>query len=259
MTSRDTNTAAPADQDSNTTHFGFETVQKSEKASRVRGVFDSVASKYDIMNDVMSAGVHRIWKDSLIDSLRPKNGERHLDVAGGTGDIAFRAKTKAPGLDVTVCDINAEMLTVGKGRAEDRKFHDIDFVCGNAEVLPFPDQSMDSYTIAFGIRNVTNIDRALKDAHRVLKYGGRFFCLEFSPAVEPALKGMYDRYSFDLIPKFGKMVTGDADSYQYLVESIRRFPTPETFKSMIEDAGFSRAGYRTMSFGVVAIHYGWKI
>lgn len=242
-----------------TTHFGFETVQTAEKSGRVRDVFNRVADQYDLMNDVMSAGVHRLWKDSFVDSLNPRSGEKLLDVAGGTGDIAFRAVSHAPGLDVTVCDINGEMLRVGKGRAEDKGFEGVSFAAGDAQCLPFPGQLYDAYTIAFGIRNVTDIDAALRDAHRVLKYGGRFLCLEFSPKVLPALQSLYDRYSFDLIPKMGRWVAGDEDSYAYLVQSIRQFPDPAAFAEKISNAGFSRVSHRAMSGGVVQIHSGWKI
>ena len=243
-----------------TTHFGFRTVAEGDKAGLVRAVFDSVADDYDRMNDAMSFGVHRLWKDSLMDSLRPRPGMKLLDVAGGTGDIAFRFLEGAPNTEVTVCDINAEMLRVGRKRAEERGFADRSaFVCGDAQKLPIPDRSMDAYTIAFGIRNVTRIQDALDEAYRVLKPGGRFFCLEFSPAVVPMLKGAYDAYSFHLIPWMGEKIAGDRDSYQYLVESIRRFPEPETFAGMMAKAGFGRVKYRTMSAGVVALHSGWRL
>ena len=246
-------------QDDATTHFGFETVKTTDKAARVRGVFDSVAGRYDMMNDVMSGGVHRLWKDSLIDSLRPRAGEHLLDVAGGTGDIAFRAMTAAPGLDVTLCDINHEMLKVGKNRANMRGFDQIKVVTGDAQHLPFEDRMFDAYTIAFGIRNVTSMDLALQDAWRVLKYGGRFFCLEFSPAVLPLVRGLYERYSFDIIPRLGQWITGDSDSYAYLVQSIQKFPAPDVFAAKMKNAGFERVAWRTMSAGVVAVHSGWKI
>ncbi len=243
-----------------TTHFGFKTVKEEDKASLVKGVFNSVADQYDIMNDVMSAGVHRLWKNSLINSVNPRPGMRLLDVAGGTGDIAFRFLEAAPRTHVTVCDINAEMLRVGEGRAKTKGLDDrCEFVCGDAMKLPFPDRSMDAYTIAFGIRNVTRIEEALADAYRVLKPGGRFYCLEFSPAVVPVLQDAYDAYSFKFIPAMGQMVAQDRDSYQYLVESIRRFPTPEKFEAMIKTAGFSRTSWRSMSAGVVAIHSGTRI
>ncbi|WP_191251487.1 bifunctional demethylmenaquinone methyltransferase/2-methoxy-6-polyprenyl-1,4-benzoquinol methylase UbiE [Kordiimonas sediminis] len=246
--------------DDKTTHFGFQTVKEEDKAKLVRGVFNSVADDYDRMNDVMSVGVHRLWKDSLLDSLNPRSDMHLLDVAGGTGDIAFRFLEAAPRGVVTVCDINAEMLRVGKARAADRGYADrSDFVCGDAMQLPVENRSVDAYTIAFGIRNVTRIEDALKEAYRVLKPGGRFFCLEFSHKVVPLLKSVYDSYSFNVIPKMGEIVANDRDSYQYLVESIRRFPAPDAFEEMIKVAGFSRTGYRTMSAGVVAIHTGVKI
>lgn len=251
-----------------TTHFGFKDVREEEKQSLVRGVFDSVAEKYDIMNDVMSGGLHRIWKNDFIRDLRPEPGMHLLDVAGGTGDIAFRFlkaankrnENEAAPAKVTICDINHNMLAAGRARALDEGIFDpIDWVTGNAEMLPLPDCSVDAYTIAFGIRNVTHIDVALKEAYRVLKPGGRFMCLEFSKVDLPLLKQIYDVYSFKLIPHFGELVTGDKDSYQYLVESIRKFPTQEKFKKMIDDAGFKRTSYRNLSGGIVAIHYGWRI
>jgi demethylmenaquinone methyltransferase/2-methoxy-6-polyprenyl-1,4-benzoquinol methylase len=243
-----------------TTHFGFKTVDEADKAGLVKGVFNSVADQYDIMNDVMSAGVHRIWKNSLIDSINPRPGMHLLDVAGGTGDIAFRFMDAAKGSTVTVCDINAEMLRVGAERASKKGYADrSEFICGDAMKLPFGDRSMDAYTIAFGIRNVTRIEEALAEAYRVLKPGARFHCLEFSPAVVPVLQKAYDAYSFKFIPAMGQMVAQDRDSYQYLVESIRRFPAPEKFDQMIKDAGFSRSSWRSMSAGVVAIHSGTRV
>ncbi len=243
-----------------TTHFGFKTVEESEKASLVRGVFNSVADRYDIMNDVMSAGVHRLWKNSLIDSLNPRPDMHLLDVAGGTGDIAFRFLEASRGGNVAVCDINAEMLRVGRVRAEEQGYGDrAEFVCGDAQKLPFESRSKDAYTIAFGIRNVTRVEEALVEAYRVLKPGAKFFCLEFSPQVVPVLQQGYDAYSFNMIPKMGEVITGDADSYQYLVESIRRFPSPPRFAEMIKAAGFGRVSWRTMSAGVVAIHSGTRL
>lgn len=251
-----------------TTHFGNKTVDEDAKQGLVRNVFDSVAEKYDIMNDVMSAGVHRLWKDQLIRTMRPRAGQHLFDVAGGTGDIAFRFLKEAnnhipAGKDaaqVTVCDINHAMLTVGRDRAIDQGITDhIEWVCGNAETLPLPDSSVDFYTISFGIRNVTHIDRALSEARRVLKPGGRFLCLEFSHVDIPVLDKIYDAYSEHLIPRFGGMITGDRDSYQYLVESIRKFPSKDKFKQMIEDAGFKQVTYRSMTAGVVALHSGWVI
>ncbi|WP_321395472.1 bifunctional demethylmenaquinone methyltransferase/2-methoxy-6-polyprenyl-1,4-benzoquinol methylase UbiE [Emcibacter sp.] len=262
------NTEAPSKDQSETTHFGYRTVEAEKKQGLVRNVFDNVARKYDLMNDVMSAGLHRLWKDELIRVLRPQPGMKLIDVAGGTGDIAFRfleAARRIPGnadnpAEVTVCDINNNMLTVGRDRAIDRGIlENIDWVCGNAEALPLPDSCMDAYTIAFGIRNVTNIDKALAEARRVLKPGGHFLCLEFSHVDLPLLEKLYDVYSFELIPRFGQWITGDKDSYQYLVESIRRFPSQDKFKGMISEAGFKQVSYRNMSGGVVALHSGWRI
>lgn len=245
-----------------TTHFGFETVPLEEKQDRVNDVFRSVARRYDLMNDLMSAGLHRLWKDTFVTSLRvPKNAPcRHLDVAGGTGDIAFRIlKSGGPQTHVTVLDINGDMLEVGRERATGQHDGQIDFVEANAEKLPFEDNSFNSYTIAFGIRNVPRIDQALSEARRVLKPGGRFMCLEFSKVDIPFLDKVYDAYSFTVIPKIGQMVTGDADSYRYLVESIRRFPPPAAFARMMENAGFKRVSHKPLTAGVVAIHSGWKI
>lgn len=242
------------------THFGFTTVKESEKAGKVREVFDKVADGYDLMNDVMSMGVHRLWKNSLIDSLKPRGDMHLLDVAGGTGDIAFRFLDECKAGQVTVCDINAEMLRVGKDRATKRGYSDrAEFICGDAQTLPVPDKSVDAYTIAFGIRNVTRVQDALDDAYRVLKPGGRLLVLEFSPEVAPGMQKFYDAYSFNFIPKMGELVANDRESYQYLVESIRKFPRPSDFAAMIEKAGFSKVGWRTMSAGVVALHSGWRI
>ncbi|MCE3232953.1 MAG: bifunctional demethylmenaquinone methyltransferase/2-methoxy-6-polyprenyl,4-benzoquinol methylase, partial [Rickettsiaceae bacterium] len=207
------------------THFGFKEVDKEEKESLVKGVFSSVASKYDIMNDVMSFGVHRIWKDKFISMLAPKDGSRLLDVAGGTGDIAFRFLKSCKGGGVTVCDINPNMLEEGRKNAIDKnRLNGLEWLCGNAEKLPLPNSSYDYYTIAFGIRNVTDIPAALKEAHRVLKPGGRFMCLEFSKVENSLMANLYDFYSFKVIPQMGKLVANDSESYQYLVESIRKFP-----------------------------------
>lgn len=246
--------------DQQTTSFGFQEVDVGEKMGLVRGVFNSVADSYDVMNDVMSAGVHRLWKNSLIDTLKPRPGMRLLDVAGGTGDIAFRFLRAAPGSSVTVCDINGEMLRVGRARATDNGLiARADFAAGNAECLPFQPGQFDAYTIAFGIRNVTHIDKALLEAHRMLRPGGRFLCLEFSPAVLPQLKKAYDIYSFDIIPAMGELVAGDRDSYQYLVESIRQFPAPEQFQAMMKAAGFDHVSARSMSGGIVRLFSGWRI
>ena len=251
--------AADSNRDT-TTHFGFQTVKEEDKASLVRGVFDSVADDYDRMNDVMSVGVHRLWKDSFINSLNPRPGMHLLDVAGGTGDIAFRFLDAAKGATVTVCDINAEMLRVGRRRSFDRGVEaQSEFVCGDAMQLPIADRSVDAYTIAFGIRNVTRIPQALDEAYRVLKPGGRFLCLEFSPDVVPLLRSAYESYSFNVIPKMGQLVANDRDSYQYLVESIQRFPIPSRFAEMIKSAGFARVGWRTMSAGIVAVHTGVRL
>ncbi len=248
------------DQKSATTHFGFQTVKESEKASMVKGVFDSVAGQYDLMNDVMTVGIHRSWKNSLIDSLNPRPDMKLLDMAGGTGDIGFRFLDACPDGHVTICDINAEMLRVGQRRAIQAGYDArADFICGDAMHLPFPDKSMDAYTIAFGIRNVTRIDEALTEAYRVLKPGGKFLCLEFSPTVVPILQKGYDAYSYNVMPKMGELIANDRDSYQYLAESIRRFPTPAKFETMIKTAGFSRVSHRTMTAGFVAIHNGTRI
>jgi demethylmenaquinone methyltransferase/2-methoxy-6-polyprenyl-1,4-benzoquinol methylase len=246
------------------THFGFRTVRENEKAGLVHNVFEQVAGRYDLMNDLMSGGLHRAWKQAMIDWLNPPRGERpfHLiDVAGGTGDIAFRFLERAgPNAQVTVCDINSHMLGVGQTRAEAKAFEGrVEFACGDAETLPFPDRSFDAYTIAFGIRNVTHVDRALKDAFRVLKPGGRFLCLEFSHVAVPLIDQVYDKYSFAAIPAMGKWVTGDAAPYQYLVESIRRFPPQEDFKRMIGQAGFGNVSYRNLTGGVAALHSGWRL
>lgn len=241
------------------THFGYKTVDENEKSTLVRGVFDSVAARYDVMNDLMSAGLHRVWKNEIVAMLNPQNGMEILDVAGGTGDVAFRLKQKAD-CNVTVCDINWRMLREGKNRAIDKNLrHGLEWVCGDAENLPLSDNSVDAYTIAFGIRNVTHIDKALSEAYRVLRIGGRFLCLEFSHLQHDILQKIYDAYSFAAIPKIGKMVTGDSESYQYLVESIRRFPKQDEFAKMISAAGFANVTYRNLSQGVVAIHSGRKV
>jgi len=244
-----------------TTHFGFQDVPVGEKASMVRGVFDSVAENYDLMNDLMSAGVHRLWKNAMLDWLMPRPGQHLLDVAGGTGDIAFKFMDRLKGDGkVTVLDINHAMLSVGQDRALDQgRLSGLEWVNGDAMSLPLPDKSVDAYTIAFGIRNVTDIPMALREARRVLKPGGRFMCLEFSKVTMPGLKEFYDFYSFNLLPEIGKAVAGDRESYQYLVESIRKFPDADKFKSMIEEAGFGQVKYRTLSGGIAAIHSAWRI
>lgn len=247
----------------NTNSYGFQKVAPEEKQSRVNHVFSRVAKDYDLMNDLMSGGMHRIWKNELITMLAPrKSGEMNqLDVAGGTGDITFRILDQAsPFAKATILDISREMLEVGRERAIDKNLHNqIEFIEGNAESLPFEDKTFDSYTIAFGIRNVPRIDLALKEAYRVLKPGGRFLCLEFSEVTVPALEKLYDLFSFKVIPKMGEMVMGDGEPYQYLVESIRKFPNQETFKQMIEEAEFSRVSYQNFTGGIAAIHSGWRL
>lgn len=252
------------DQPSETTHFGFRDVPVDDKQTLVNDVFHSVASRYDLMNDLMSGGLHRVWKDVMITQLNPPRADTPfalLDVAGGTGDIAFRAaEASGYGFHATVCDINTGMLGVGRERAIARHMEDrVDFVEGNAEALQFADKSFDAYTIAFGIRNVPRIDRALAEAYRVLKPGSRFLCLEFSTVDVPGLDKIYDLFSFKLIPQMGKAVTGDAESYRYLVESIRKFPKPAAFSEMIRDAGFARVSHQIMSGGIVALHSGWRL
>ena len=243
------------------THFGFETVPLAEKQGRVDEVFRSVARRYDVMNDLMSAGLHRAWKATLVSTLRPPRGRpfRHLDVAGGTGDVAFRvADAGGERTAVMVADINPDMLAVGRERAEKRGLSRLAFVEADAQALPFGTREFDGYTIAFGIRNVPRIELALKDALRVLKPGSRFLCLEFSKVDIPGLDRIYDAYSFNVIPRIGELVAKDRESYQYLVESIRRFPPPGAFARMIEEAGFRRVTHRPLSGGIVAIHSGWK-
>lgn len=242
------------------TQFGTEAVTPDQKTEKVIEVFDSVADKYDIMNDVMSVGIHRLWKNHLIRKIRPRAGLHYLDVAGGTGDIAFRIREKAgSGAKITLCDLNTEMLSVGRDRAINKGYlNDFEWVTGNAEALPLPDESVDVYTIAFGLRNVTRIDNALKDAFRVLRAGGRFFCLEFSHMEEPVLQKLYDAYSYAFIPKMGEMITKDRDSYQYLVESIRKMPKQEALKQRLTEAGFSHSRYENLSFGIASIHSGFK-
>lgn len=240
-----------------TVSFGKEDVAPEEKTRRVGEVFASVARRYDIMNDLMSAGMHRLWKDDFVRALKPREGEQILDMAGGTGDIAFRIE--ASGADVTVADINPHMLEVGMERAAERGITTMIWREENAETLSFPDRSFDAYTIAFGIRNVTDIPAALKEAHRVLKFGGRFFCLEFSTTEWPGFGKIYDVYSEKLVPQIGKHVANDEDSYRYLIESIRRFPKMPDFTRMIEAAGFQRVKHRAILGGAVAMHSGWKI
>ena len=249
-----------ASDEGDTTHFGFRTVGADQKAGLVQGVFSRVASKYDVMNDLMSAGVHRLWKDAMMDWLAPRPGQRLIDVAGGTGDIAFRFLTRAPGASAVVVDLTEPLLVEGRARAEAAAMGGaLDWVVGDAMALPFADASFDVYTISFGIRNVTRIEAALAEAHRVLRPGGRLMVLEFSRMVSPALQWAYDRYSFNVIPVMGQIVAGDRDSYQYLVESIRRFPEQERFAAMIREAGFGQVRFRNLSMGIAALHSGWKI
>jgi demethylmenaquinone methyltransferase/2-methoxy-6-polyprenyl-1,4-benzoquinol methylase len=247
-----------------TTHFGFRDVPLEDKQQLVNSVFHSVASRYDLMNDLMSGGLHRVWKNIMVNTLDPPRGERPfalLDVAGGTGDIAFRAaKASGGGFHATVCDINPDMLRVGRERAVARHLGDrVAFVEGNAERLAFADRAFDGYTIAFGIRNVPRIDLALREAYRVLKPGSRFLCLEFSTVEMPGLDRLYDLFSFKVIPPLGRAITGDAESYQYLVESIRNFPKPAAFADMIRGAGFARVNWQSLSGGIVALHSGWRL
>ena len=237
--------------------FGYEDVAPEEKTRRVGAVFSSVARKYDLMNDAMSGGMHRLWKDRFVSRVKPRAGEMILDMAGGTGDIAFRMQ--AHDALVTVADINPDMLAVGMERAEDRDIGGLSWSEQNAEKLSFDSNSFDAYTIAFGIRNVTHIDQALKEAHRVLKRGGRFFCLEFSTTTWPGFSEVYDFYSHKIVPRVGQLIAGDADSYRYLIESIRRFPDMPRFEGMIRDAGFVQTRVEPILGGLVAIHSGWKI
>ncbi len=253
--------------DEKTIDFGFKTVPESEKAGHVREVFDSVASKYDLMNDAMSMGVHRVWKNMAIAKINPQPGEVHIDVAGGTGDLARRfiiaaekVRTRRGGTPAKayVSDINAEMLLAGIDPHKDAGL-DLTRVCADAQCLPFPDNFADVITISFGIRNVTDRDMALRDFRRVLKPGGRFYCLEFTTPPTQWLRQFYDMYSFNVIPPLGGALTGDRDSYQYLVESIRKFPKQEKFASMLSGAGFNRVNFENFSGGICALHWGWKV
>ncbi|SEM39392.1 demethylmenaquinone methyltransferase / 2-methoxy-6-polyprenyl-1,4-benzoquinol methylase [Sphingomonas gellani] len=240
-----------------TVYFGYQDVAPEEKTRRVGGVFTSVASRYDLMNDAMSGGMHRLWKDRFVRRVKPRAGEQVLDMAGGTGDIAFRLARS--GASITVADINPAMLAVGMERAQKRGIDGLVWSEANAETLTYPDRFFDAYTIAFGIRNVTDIPKALREAHRVLRRGGRFFCLEFSTNQWPGFSDVYDAYSHKLVPKVGQLLAGDADSYRYLIESIRRFPDMPTFEGMIRDAGFVNTRVEPILGGLVAIHSGWKI
>jgi demethylmenaquinone methyltransferase / 2-methoxy-6-polyprenyl-1,4-benzoquinol methylase len=237
--------------------YGFQSVDREEKTRRVRSVFERVARRYDIMNDFMSGGMHRLWKDHFVDKVRPRQNEHILDLAGGTGDIAFRMAKS--GADIIVADINPDMLAVGEARAQKRGLGQLQWVQENAECLSFADNSFDAVTIAFGIRNVTDIPKALRDMHRVLKRGGRFYCLEFSKMQWVGAADLYDQYSLKVVPKIGKLVAQDEEAYRYLVESIRKFPDAPDFAHMIEEAGFGSVKFERMLGGVVAIHSGWKI
>jgi len=246
--------------DERTTHFGFQDVPESAKAGLVHGVFSSVAGRYDLMNDLMSGGMHRLWKDAMMDWLAPREGQRLLDVAGGTGDVAFRFLKRAPSARATVLDLTEAMLVEGRQRAEASAMAErLDWVAGDAMALPFAANTFDVYTISFGIRNVTRIADALAEAHRVLKPGGRLMVLEFSRIPNDLAQWAYDRYSFGVIPAMGQAVTGDRASYQYLVESIRKFPDQESFAAMIRSAGFTQVKYRNLTMGVAALHSGWKV
>jgi len=269
MTAADPRKAPPPDDSAarrerpGTTHFGFEEVAEADKTPRVRGVFESVSDRYDLMNDLMSGGVHRLWKTAMVDWLNPRAGQSLLDVAGGTGDIAFRVIRRV-GPErvgpVVVCDLTPDMLAVGRDRALDRGLLGaIDWVCADAEALPLPDRCMDACTIAFGLRNVTHIDRALAEAHRVLRPGGRFLCLEFSRVVLPVLARLYDLYSFNVLPAMGELVAGDRDAYRYLVESIRRFPAQDDLAAMMGAAGLEQVRYRNLTGGVAALHSAWRL
>ncbi len=269
-TGRDDNAAS--DPEGERAHFGYRDVAAAEKAPLVQGLFQSVAGRYDLMNDLMSGGIHRLWKSTMIDWLDPRPGLRLLDTAGGTGDIALRAwerlgahagekgASAQAGSRITVCDLTPDMLAVGRDRALDRGIlGGIAWVCGDAECLPLPDSSVNAYTIAFGLRNVTHIDKALREARRVLKPGGRFLCLEFSRVVVPLFGDLYDRYSFKVLPAMGAAVAGDRDAYVYLAESIRRFPPQEDLAAMMAEAGLRQVRFRNLSGGIAALHSGWRI
>lgn len=249
--------------ENNKTHFGFKEVDREQKSGLVKNIFSNVAKKYDLMNDLMSAGTHRLWKNSMIKHIDFFDNIKIIDVAGGTGDIAFRiaknAQEKNLNYHIEVVDINPQMLEVGRSRAVDMNlFSRLNFIEGDGEKLNFADESFDIFTIAFGIRNFTNIEKGLQEAYRVLKKGGKFICLEFSKVEDIFLQKIYDTYSFKIIPKIGEVILKDQDSYQYLVESIRKFPDQKSFKKLIENAGFSKVGYQNLTFGACAIHYGFK-
>ncbi|MEC4592906.1 class I SAM-dependent methyltransferase [Nitrospirillum amazonense] len=275
FTADTTATDALTAQEQEARSFGFRAINPAEKAPLVQGVFSSVASRYDIMNDLMSVGIHRLWKADFVSLVNPRAGETILDVAGGTGDIAFRMAAKAPAARIMVCDLTEAMVRVGRDRGIDKgsmpgwdqvaetrgglPTGGLQWTVGNAESLPLPNRSVDAYTIAFGLRNVTHIDKALAEAYRVLKPGGRFYCLEFSQVNLPILRELYDRYSFEVLPRIGQVVAGDRDSYQYLVESIRRFPEREALCRRLEAVGFSQAKARPLTGGVAAIHSAWRV
>ena len=242
-----------------TASFGYREVAASAKSHMVRELFDSVAKRYDLMNDLMSVGVHRLWKAAFVDKLAPKPGLKLLDLAGGTGDIAFRVLERTPSAEVTIADLTFGMLSVGRDRALDKGLLELDLVCANAESLPLPDRSFDAVTIAFGLRNVTHIDKALSEARRVLRPGGRFLCLEFSRVAIPALERLYDVYSFEVLPRLGDWVAKDRDAYVYLAESIRRFPPQEELIERMKQAGFGMTRYSNLSGGIAAIHSGWRL
>ncbi|MBC6436933.1 MAG: bifunctional demethylmenaquinone methyltransferase/2-methoxy-6-polyprenyl-1,4-benzoquinol methylase UbiE [Rhodobacteraceae bacterium] len=248
------------DNDDRTTDFGYQTVDEREKAELVYGVFSNVASRYDVMNDVMSMGIHRVWKDAMMDWLAPRKGQRLLDAAGGTGDIAFRFLKRAPGASATILDRTEPMLIKGQKRAEATALAEkLDWVAGDAMALPFGDNAFDVYTISFGIRNVTRISDVLAEARRVLKPGGRLMVLEFSQLTNEWLRNLYDLYSFNIIPRMGQVIARDRDSYQYLIESIRKFPDQERFAGIIRSAGFEQVRYRNLSMGIAALHSGWML
>ncbi len=243
-----------------TTHFGFDEVPVGEKGAKVQALFGRVAERYDLMNDLMSGGIHRLWKDSMLSRLAPRPGERILDVAGGTGDIAFRIAKRVPEAEVLVLDLTPEMLVVGRDQALDHGLVvGLSWLAGDAQALPLPDRYLNAYTIAFGLRNVTDPERALAEAYRVLKPGGRFLCLEFSQVILPVLDRLYDLYSFGVLPLLGAVVARDRAGYKYLVESIRRFPPQEELAQMMQGVGFRRVGWRNLTGGVAALHYGWRV
>ena len=249
----------PTPETSGETDFGFERVPIEEKPRLVRRVFESVASRYDLMNDLMSGGIHRLWKSEMIRRLNPRPGQLLLDVAGGTGDIAERF-VATPGTSAIVCDVNQAMVETGRDRAIDRgRLSEIAWLCGDAEALPIASRSVDAVTIAFGLRNVTHMEAALAEMRRVLKPGGRFLCLEFSPVSTPGLARLYDLYSFNVLPRIGQIVTGDREAYQYLVESIRRFPDRQELARRMEAAGFEQVTVRSLSGGIAALHSGWRL